>query len=475
MPGVVLARATKSNPFSLRIDNKTVDRFVEADNFGGYKMQCESESIWDFWTDNIDISLDVSVLDFLGYDESNYHNMEKLPAELRYYGRRVFGGVIGDLSFSKDDQSLELELHSYGRVIKGINFSMTRYGFTAQKIAERILLHVNGWLTLNGYPFTLDNLQMDIIDFPFYHSLKRALTVDYNNSRTANYTGSLGLYIRGAQAYIVYPTANGQQYRAHPIETATLKFSLANYITLSNLKDYVTGIENYTTDEDDADGRAKEQAKFDAVYNIIQADSDNADQDSGFGYKLHSVIRDPLNNTGYLAEFVRIYGNGQFADIKLVRYAVSNDDVFFCKYTNGKAGDMLRDLAIMTNSYVWIGPDTTVYFQTREYGISELPAVNPINYSTSIIRRDNDFEIPEAYLVLDDVKDSVTDYFNSFLAGDFYGVKTSFFKEEIGNGNFAFMLLRDLPVKPSLQKGLVKSADFIEDIIEIESEFRVSG
>ncbi len=477
MPGVAVARVGKAKPFSLRINNNTVDRFVEADSFGGYKQQCEGEAIFDFWTDNIDITLDVSVLDFLGYNERNYHTLEKLSAEFYYYGQRVFGGVVGDVSLDKDAQSVDFELYSYGRVIKGVSGSFTRYGFTATGIAERIVAMCNLWLTNNSYTFNIDRINIDVIDFPFYKSLERTYTVDYKDNQPFGdqfVSGYFkGVYSRAGKFYLVFNT-RGTAGNPNPetfslfelnIETGLIITDVRIPIIKKTLRNYHTGniepVYDPKKEDENGDPLPDEDNLNEGDVDIVRANM------GGF----NSMVPDGAG--GYLVTASPRHFEGEWFALRFVRFNVSEQDIFYCKYDEGKAGDMLRDLATMTNSLVWVGPDTTLYLQNRG-GASDLSAVNPINYKSSIVKHDNDFKIPKEYLVMDDVKDEVQEYFEEYLQGIFYSVDTLIYKEEIAHSDYP-ALLKNLPLKPSLQQGVIKSIQYEDFVLNINTEFRADG
>lgn len=453
-----------SNPFSLRINSLNVNQFVRADEFDGYQQKCEAESIWDFVTDDVTISLDKSALPALGYDENNYHLMEKLPAELYYFGQRVFGGIVGDAAFNKNDSSLELELWSYGRVAKGISFDLLLNGFSAQGIAEKIVAHTNFWLTNNNFPFTLDNISLDTIDFPFYQSLGRVYTNEYGDQEGTfqDYTIRTffkGIYTRSGKFYLVFDAGfNSSNWLLYKYDINTRQVDDLP-IQKTSLKKYKTG--NIEPIFEDVNGfRVPDENNLpEGVVDILRSDIG----------RLMSVV--PDGSGGYLAAAWGLYVSE--APLRVVRYEVTDADVYWLEYKNGKVGDMLRDLAIMTNSRVWVGPDTTVYFQKRE-GVADLDAVDILSYKSSIVKHDNEFKIPDAYNVLEHVKDDVAEYFNDYLAGKFYRITTTVFKDQIAGTDYPIML-KALPIKPGLSKGEIKAVKYKQHTLEIETEMRVAN
>jgi len=458
-----------SKAYQLRIDGKTVDRFVDADSFDGITVQCESEFILDFITDDFSVNLDVSVLPFLGYTETNYHTMRKLTVEFYYYGRRIFGGVVGDVSFVKNDESLDVECHSYGRVIKelAIEYSsnfLAMYGYTPTKILETIIKFANTILTQKSYPFTVDNTSVDVVDFPFYKSLERSFIKEYQDFRPYSdhyvQTKFRGIYTRDGVFYLVFnETENTYALYKVDINNGNVLTDVEFPIIKTTLRNYHTGNlqpvfdDNNQPDDDNLPS---------GVVDIINADVG----------MLRSVV--PDGNNGYLVAVSPRHSEGEWWTLRIVRYVKSSQDVYWAKYEKGvKIGEMLKDLAVMTNSFIWVGPNATIYLQNRE-GISDLDAVNAIDFSSSINTNNDSFELPSAYLVLEDVENDVIEYFNNFLSGDFYNIKAMVYKEEISAADEPIML-KNLPVKPALQKGSIVKVNYIEDTIELETKFRVAN
>lgn len=475
MPGTISRYIGNGRVFSLRINKKTVDSYVQSESFNSIKIQCESKSIWDFVTDSFDITLDISVLSFLSLSKKNYHLMRKLSAELFYYNKLIFGGIVGGIEHDEDEEELNIEFYSYGRVIKDIvieyNSSfLVMYGYTPQNIITNIVDFANRYLkkTENNYPFSIDHISVDIIDFPFYKSLESFFAKEFYDFIGTSYFNwrnlFIGIYYRSGVYYYAFhqpdpysPNEPSGNYLLYPFNKITLEFERL-YVThiYSSLKGFHSGniepvFDKYNNpDEDNLPS---------GVVDIIRADSGN----------VISVC--PDGQGGYYAAILHGYRSDDVI-ITIKHYRLSDEDVYWAKYKTGvRIGEMLKDLAIMTNSIVWVGPNATIYLQHRE-GREDLAAVNAINFSSEITTRDPDFKLPEAYLVKEDVKNDIINFLNDYISGDFYLSKALVFKDEISSTDP--IMLKNLPVKPGLQKGTIESVNYNEDVLEIETWQRIA-
>jgi len=190
---------------------------------------------------------------------------------------------------------------------------------------------------------------------------------------------------------------------------------------------------------------------------------------------LHSVIADSAGN---MVSLLRSFKPEQEYSIVTNTYSLhywvpTNDDTYsFIYKPDADYGTMLSDLAKMTNSILWVGSDSKIYLQKRD-GIEGLPIVKPISVKSKIIHKTNVFEIPSAYKVLENSKDAIVEYFNTFLLGSFYKNSAEIDRRKFDSSDYPLML-KSLELTTG-NGGALKSVSYKKHTIETESEYRTDA
>jgi hypothetical protein len=112
-------------------------------------------------------------------------------------------------------------------------------------------------------------------------------------------------------------------------------------------------------------------------------------------------------------------GSSDFTFFKVV---LDSTDQYQYQYSKPNAGDVLRDLGIMTDSLIHIDPDGLLQFQSRS-GMSEIPSIPEENVRSlkveTLDRRNEKLELPEAFTIAQSVQAEMIDHYDPIYRGAF--------------------------------------------------------
>lgn len=456
-------------PFNLVINRQRVNPYWEAENFDGYKEQVEGDSIWEFYTDSLSITLDKSVLSFLGYDLSNYHQLKNKPAILSYYNLIVFGGVVGELQYDDQAQSLNLELFSYGRIIKDLALQedLSLYSVNVDDIVNDYVVKVNEQLS-DKYTFKININAVNVTDMPFYKGLKRDFTVSVLPTDDVFFLDPallpVGLFYMlddRSRFFIAYNTPDTVK------ESSGFAYFLIEFDDMGNIDRNNILLQKTLVNFRNSDGTEEEKNSIEAARAIAENDKDEGDD----RYGVLDVI--PSGNGGFYAlKRIRFGEFTQLNNLLLIKYDLTDGDVYHINYKSGTAfGDLFRDLCIMTDTVFWVDSGANINITDRS-GTGNVTTMSYLTHKTKMINRNAEIEIPDSYLMLPDVRQALIDYYVSFLTGDFYSSTIEAFREEFDFSEFPLML-KDLKVKEAILAGTIKAVQYGKHTIQLETEFRI--
>lgn len=460
------------NVFTLYIDGKNVNRYVDGDSFQEFSQRVEGENIWDMRLDSLSVELDKSVLSEFDIADTKTDLFYKKAAYLNYYGVKVFSGSVGEVDYDFDTGALELELHSIGKTVSDLNIASFNNhhsdGDTLPFSTAQIIKEINTALQSASFPFSLKEIPViDVEDFPFYRSVEMEILpeqifpsgIDYEGFRNITNNHLLGLYKDKEDIIPKYPKG----------------YFLIYYINHGNVrhKIFLVPVNESGPDYDniicyDPSWPEIIEAQYEKKY-VLEDTGLKKNIEKQFGLEASDITYKGSVNYGDLIYYTVIEAESKHHIIKL---NINQSDKFIYEYNDSKAGQILKDAAIMTNSITWISPEGAVYYISRS-GISGLAVKHVENLKDKFVRYRKSFESPDAYVLLDSVKEALTAYYNTYLQGDFIRYTAIIERNEFIKSDYPIML-KSLPVDhKNLSLGLINAANYKENLIEVESLVKV--
>ena len=106
--------------FSVEIDSRNVDAYISFKSLEEITLQTESESIWDFYTDIVNIELDKSCLFLFKADEFSVGDLKKKLVKIYYYKKNILTGCVLDAAYDFNDETVKLEIASAGKIVSDL-------------------------------------------------------------------------------------------------------------------------------------------------------------------------------------------------------------------------------------------------------------------------------------------------------------------------------------------------------------------
>ncbi|MCB0375433.1 MAG: hypothetical protein KDD04_05905, partial [Sinomicrobium sp.] len=185
--------------YSLTVDGKNMDAYVDAGSMRPLRSRAEGEKLWEYWSEIMRVELDVDCFGILGIDSTSYTTLYKKRAQLWFNNKVILDGSLGEPEYDWDTQRLTIEIQSLGRILKELkinsNFeNRVLRGDTAENAVNALIyLFINPQLEAAGYPLRAAGSSVNVVDFSFYKSL------DFDNN---NIVGSFSIFYNGARYYM---------------------------------------------------------------------------------------------------------------------------------------------------------------------------------------------------------------------------------------------------------------------------------
>lgn len=441
--------------YSLTIDDKDMFPYVDASRMRAFRQRAEGSKMWEYWTDAITVVLDKSCFNDLGINENTYTTLYKKSAVIRQFGKLLLDGAVMKVRYDWDNEELVLGLHSGGRIIKNIQLGEGYHnlhveGDTAEFIVAQIGRTVNNRLDEQGYPFRVKGTRTDTQDFSFYRSLITS-TLDIPARKFKPWKSTknvIGIYkdVRRRSPYygkyfLVYKVGGNVNYGV-PIKSSGLTDGYIKETSTEYLTQWVP--------VDELPKGAKEiiaeQLGFSENYEFLGS--------VAFGESYYLLVRDTGNSAG---------------DMFFINTVIDQTDKFIFNYTrNVTAGQALTDITKLKNAVLHIASDGKIYVQARS-GFGSLDAKSATNLSSQVIEKTAEFEIPEAYIMLQSVRDDVNEFFNARVIGRFIWARAVFDRQEFAPADFPLMM-KKLPIRRTINNGIINSVQYEGDNLVIETE-----
>ncbi|RME22452.1 MAG: hypothetical protein D6800_11025 [Candidatus Zixiibacteriota bacterium] len=432
------------------VGGKDVTRFVDADSLPGVTVRAESDSLWDFRTDALDVELDWSVLAVWGYDVYNYGGLEKQPVVIQDDDRLVFGGAVTGAAYNHNTETLTLTLESYGAIAARMTIEhVTAHRASLEWVLDTTINDVNDALIAGGWPFVITGKAVNVRDYAFYRSVDVTFTIP----------GA-----RNFGNYLAVDTIGGLVTDRDPDSVYYGKHFLHYFVTDRNTDRQLDWYVPVTENGLDADNYVEENPAYmpeaaDAIPDGLKTLIKFAGNFSNPTYSGQAKLRDGLYYL-YATDGAQKY---------LIRAEVIDNDFLNYSYSDTvKAGALWADVAKMLNAVIWIGPDAVLYVQSRD-GRGEVAAGAPLRVETEYNNRDEVFEVPDAFILLDDVKNALVDYYADWLAGRFVSSRITIPADDIDDHP---PLLKTLSVDMAgrrVDMGLIIAAEYADGVVNLET------
>jgi hypothetical protein len=478
--------------FSLFISgNIDVSKYVDASSLEEYSQKIEGDGMWDYRLDDLSVSLDKSFLDDFSVKTTELYRIRKWNAYLEYYGKKVFDGVIEEAEYDFNNETVDLGIWGWGKVIADfpVSFiqaqgeqeditvgygdgelnSIISVGESPLNIANKLVKgkSVGSWFTLRRLDSPIKQgiisgsyshspnykIDMDVKDFPAFKSL---VVEDFDTTVLSfeifdSWKSLLGIYKCIDSDHANYGRYFGRWW-ASGTDTLNddyiLELKSDGFVDPTNLLLIDDLILNYERAEDEFSSAITTQ--FERYHNL-----------SNPTYKGKVEFG---NDVYWLSA-------GQF----LTKITISDEDRFWYRYENEDVATIQKDIAILTNSLTWI-QDQIIYFRKRNpTQIFQNKKVLECNYEMIIKNEDLPLTDSVTKYLADNVLAEIDDFYNKYMAGTFHKYSLVMDKDEFDEDDYP-LIAKNLEIILDGEKekvGTIKEVTYKEDVIELTTELKV--
>jgi len=477
--------------FRLWINSIEVTDYLK-EEFREFVQRAEGSSLWDFWLDNLTAVFGMDVLPALGVTHLTSETLRMTTCELRYYEKTVMKGFVDKVRIDPhvDSAEVEIDLVSNAWVLcktsltypsNPFQTSNTEEGDSISEIIRKAIQRVFNMPGIRLRPFPTLNV-IDDVDFIQY----KTAILNIVDSHLWKYRGIYKITqtehrLCGKVGILSY-VDNFHYNDSDLVERNFLILGESGFVEETKITCLIAAGNLYANKgssgseptlmgismHDDYD---KEMLKSD-IHSYNGWGSDKFEVSAiKFIYKYNDNI--------LYALVKEIPYENSFRDI-LYRICISDSDRFRYSYDIATFGQVLKDLAKMSDSIVWITPDSKIIMKDRSE-VETLPVIDEsdlIGYHSEVLSYDAKFSIPKAYEVLNkapyDVESEVINYYDSLLSGEFKRHTAKILKDRLISEDR--LVLKRLPVRLDgelVDCGIVKEARYEEDLITLITEKRL--
>ncbi len=448
--------------FEVHIDWKDVSSYVIYDSLPSIKLQCEGQSIWDYRTNTVSVSMKDQVFPVLNVSPDKIEQLHNKRMEIKYYGNTIFGGAVETVSY--DYKSKILTIHA-GDVLRAISqlppyligevrefkTQNVRTGDTPYEMMDRLFNNQKLNLDQSGFDFNMERYIVDLSDFTDYRSYVYQLMTFRDN-----------IYGVFALTYATNTLIYIPESIVSKTPTGCFGYVVSNDQILNQnaLPVFFQG-DNYVI------------PKTELNDDIVCLLKENTGADDISELNITSAIRRPYGTYITFTKGTQFY---------IVVITESSIDRFIYNYDEkATSGDVLRDLAMLTNGIVAFNPGMQGRFQgiltlqSRDRG-TYLADVNPeyvLDFSVETIKNDiDDLELPDNYIIPPQVRQSIVNNYRDMLNGVFKRSTISVIWNKLLNtsGKLELNLMLKRINVPGYGGGLIKEATYYPAYIEIVAE-----
>ena len=461
--------------FSLQIEGKTVNRFIDQDSLNEFSQITEGNSIWDYRVDSLNIEFDVSILKEFDLDENSLHQLWKKPVKLYYYEIPVLNGVIEEIRYNFINENIEIEIYSWGKVVAKLDIEKifpTDSVLNQWKpqdvntILRRFVKYCNSALEANDYDYSFSStIFLKDYDFPFlktfnwYLLKKPKLIIQNGNNIICSKWDKI--YSKGNQHYLL-SEIELIVFNLIVLAQIDSDFKITGYELLS-----INNYDSYLYENGYELKKFEDEGILRYIRNIFNDNSITIDNGyAKFGDTYYFIMKNPIE-----------YQNYPLLGFDILRIEEIEEDKFICNYEEGtNLGQIWKDISIMKNALSFFNVRGVFNFQNRIANLNKLSAKTPYDVDIEVIDRTFDkIELSENFFISDNTKNAIINYYEDFLKGKFIKYKMIFDRYEFGANEYP-LILKSIPVyiknKP-VDAGIIKEVIFKEEEIEIISEAKI--
>lgn len=471
------------NAFDVIIENKLVNDYVNINSLEEISQEAEGDEILNFRVDSASIEMDITVLDFLGYDVKDYSDLYKKKCEIYYFGNLILQGHIGEISLNFEFNNITFGFYSIAKIVSAIELQFVPYAplsiWTSSSITvilKQLLRQINVrisntyhyWFTLNENPIVdTDNFVplrgIDLVEIAIPKPIINNVEIDiyeyiYKKQKQYYLVSSKAVIANQVKIYILYQIGSDGSFIGYVPFILTSAYSFEDF--LGRLKEL-----QYEPAQDWEDKRVVEA--INAVMRLDDINNNNEETDPEI------MSKAKLSNDLKIA-LIKHHGV-----TRIIKIQVSDRDkllFFFGIDKWRKAGDILKEIATLTNSLIYITPSRRLKLQKRD-NTDTITILNPQKLDSELLDRTGyEIDVPTGYFFTDETEQEIIEYYQSYFNGLFYKYSVTFIKSDVDFSQAPFIskkLVTNI-YGSNLNLGIIKEVIYSEDLITFRTEKRIS-
>jgi hypothetical protein len=216
----------------------------------------------------------------------------------------------------------------------------------------------------------------------------------------------------------------------------------------------------------------------DLHYSTREYSSISHELDEGFKQYLEQIV---FNDKSVTYNSVYKYSDNLYwvvANDRVFKLFTTDEDRFIYSYPKGtQVGKIWLDIAKLINSYTWIDLDNAFNFYGRTLYNEELKGKEALTLIQSVVdRSDAKFEVPSNFILSDNVKKLLENYYEKYLVGLFI-LSTVELNYDQFNSNEYPLIGKNLNIiinGKNEDVGVIKEAIYTDTVIKVKCEKHIS-
>lgn len=464
----------------LLIDNIDVSEYVNRESLQDFTVKVEGDELWSYYADSISTSIDKSVLSLFNLTEITAHEMYQKPVSVKYYGTVVFTGIITDISYDLFDGILDIRIGSWLKIIKDITIPKLKtigYGRTADGVTPPDTVSIflfNFSLQLNGeliekeeYDYRIHNTSyLPDRDFDILKSFEVEVVNIPTNVGDYEFKET---WFEGFCTFDASKATNPSQY------------------TSIDGNPYAVWIDGYTNTPQPWRLAEVTTNGINTTSDPLRVDITNADVRkfrSNVDASLLDYLRGNVTTTSETTNIenaVYLQGDNSWyvytSDNLAYKVTLSDEDQLNYYYSGSNAGEILKDIGVLTNTYIDLSIGQNLTLRGREDITDNLfKKAEQIKY-TVIDKGEGKVELSDGMgkYIPQYTKSRLLDYYDDYLEGKFikYNILVNRDKFSASELPLMFKKFYTLLNNRRIDCGIIREVTYGEHIVELTTEKRI--